>query len=245
VKIARIVGGAAAVVALAGCGGATKTVVQTVSVARTPTSASTTSSTAATASTPSGPPTCASVFQPSDIRPVVCSFQTGSFVKGATENYPIRLKTLTAQFVAARTASSVADSSGAATATATGTFLIITLRISNNSSTPQTVESIGNSAAELFTLGSDSKQYSESFAAENQADEQSFVSQNSTPIQPDASQTGDVVFDLPPSALASVRAHGAGLLLGDFGVDLSSAGASNDPSTPFAFMIIHHAKLQG
>jgi hypothetical protein len=233
-------------IGLAGCGGSTKTV-----TVATPAATTTTTSSSTTSTTAAGPPSCASVVQASNakgpgagIRPVVCTGDNGTFIKMASENYPIRLKTLTGQFMGARTATSVGDSSGVATATASGTFLIITLRITNTSSTPQTVESIGGSTFALSNLSSPVRTYSENFKAENQADQNSFVSQSNTPIQPDASQTGDVVFDIPPSGMAAIRSHGAGLTFGDFGQDLSTT-ISNDPTSPIALMFIHHAKLQG
>jgi hypothetical protein len=223
-------------------------VVQTVTARPASSSASSTTSTATTVATttttPTGPPSCQVALSKSDIRPTVCVPQNGTFLKTATENYPLKLTSLTVEFLGARSTTSVSDS-GAVSATANGTFEIITLRVTNNGSSPQTVESVGGNSFSLETLVSNSKTYSESFEAENQADQTSFVSQSSTPIQPDASQTGDVVFDLPGPALNSIRRHGAGLLFGDFGTDLTTASATNSRSRPFGLLIIHHVKLQG
>lgn len=240
------------VVGVVGCGGSTKTVVQTVTAPATSSSTSSSTTTSpSTTTTSAGPPSCEGVLRPQggpavtqDLRPTVCDASNGAFWKIGTENYPLKLKSLTVQFVGARSATTVSDSS-AASATANGTFEIITLRVTNNSATPQTMESVGGNTVTLQTLGSNTKTYSESFQAENQADQNSFVSQNTTPIQPDASQTGDVVFDLPAPALASIRRGGAGLVFGDFGTDLTTDSASNDPSRPFGLIIIHHVKLQG
>jgi hypothetical protein len=229
--------------ALAGCGGSTKTV--TVATSAPPTTTTTTTSSSATTTTASGPPPCADAVKSTNVRPVVCSTPNGEFTKLATENYPIRLKTLTGEFVSARTASSLSDSTGVNTATANGTFLIISVKITNNTTSPQTVESIGGNAFSLSTIGTNAKQYTESFKAENGPDQNSFVSQNSAPIQPDASQTADAVFDVPPPGLAAMRAHGAALAFGDFGVDVNSTDMTNNQGDPFALMIIHHAKLQG
>jgi hypothetical protein len=235
-----------AVAVIGGCGGSTKTVVQTVTAPPSSASSTTSSTTSSsTTSTPTGPQSCTVLLRESDIRPAVCDLGNGTFFKAATENHPLKLKSLTVEFLGAHTATSVGDSSGAASATANGTFEIITLRVTNNSSSPQTVESVGSNAFSLETLASNSKTYTESFVAENQADQNSFVSQSSTPIQPDASQTGDVVFDLPARALASIRRGGAGILFGEFGTDLTSSSASNSPGRPYGFMIIHHVKLQG
>ena len=248
VKIASSMAALAAILALTACGGSTKTVVQTVTAtASTSTAApaANTSSTSTTSTSSSGPQPCAAVLRFQDIKPTVCAFSNGIYLKAATENYPIKLKTLTVQFVGARSASSVSDSSGVASATANGTFEIITLRVTNNSSTPQTVESVGANSFVLETLARGSKTYSESFQAENGADQNSFVTNNSAPIQPDGSQTGDVVFDLPASGLASIRSSGAALLFGDFGTDLTTSPSATDPGHPYGFMIIHHVKLQG
>lgn len=117
--------------------------------------------------------------------------------------------------------------------------------MTNNSNSPQTVESVGGNAFALQTLVANSKTYTESLQVENQADQNSFVSQNTNPIPPDTSQTGDVVFDLPAPALASIRSSGAGLLFGEFGTDLTTSSASNSPGHPVGFIVIHHVKLQG
>jgi Domain of unknown function (DUF4352) len=93
-------------------------------------------------------------------------------------------------FSAARTASSVSDSSGVASATASGTFLILTLHVTNTGNSPQAVESPGNNQFMLSPIGS-SKAFTENFDAENQADEHSFLSHND-PLQPDGEQTGDI-----------------------------------------------------
>jgi Domain of unknown function (DUF4352) len=246
VEVIRFLGvtALALVVGLSGCGGSTKTVVQTVTASPSASTSSSTSSTI-TVTTPTGPQPCQDVQRAQNIRPTVCDLPNGTFIKVATENYPLRLKSLTVRFVGAHSATSVSDPSGAASATANGTFEIITLRVTNDSNTPQTVESVGGNAFALETLSTNSKTYTESFQAENQADPNSFVSQNTAPIQPDASQTGDIVFDLPASALAKIRSSGAGLLFGEFGTDLSTASPSNTAGHPFGFVIIHHVKLQG
>jgi hypothetical protein len=237
---------------VAGCGGGTKTVVQTVSVqsnrstvATAPSATTTSPPTVATTTASSGPRTCASATQKFDILPTVCALPSGTFLKVATNNYSLKLKTLALRFIGARSATSVSTGTGGVSATASGTFEILGLQVTNDTNTPQTVESIGGSTFELQTLGRPSRTYTESFHAENQADQQSFVTQSATPIQPGASQTGDIVFDLPGSALAAIRKDGAGLLFGNFGDDLSSTSASNNRSTAFGFMIIHHVNLQG
>lgn len=243
-KVAVCGAAAIAVTLLAGCGGSTKTVVQTVTASSAAVSASSsTTPSSTTTTTPAGPPSCTVVWRPQNVRPTVCALSNGTFLKTATENYPLKLKSLTLQFAGARSATGVSDSSGAASATASGTFEILTLRVTNNSNSPQTVESIGGNTFELQTLGRGSKTYSENFKAENQADQNSFVSQSTTPVQPDASQTGDVVFDLPGPALASIRNGGAGLLFGDFGTDLTTSSPTNDPRHPFGYLLIHHVKL--
>lgn len=237
-KIPASMAALVAVVALAGCGGSRKTVVQT-SASSTNSNSSTTSTSATT--TPAGPPSCEVLLHKPDIRPAVCTLPNGTFLKAGTENYPLKLKSLTVEFLRAHATTSVG--AGAASATANGTFEIITLRVTNNSNSPQKMESIGGHAFALKTLASNSKSYNESFQAEDRTDQNSFLSQNSTPIQPDASQTGDIVFDLPAPAVASIlRQGGAGLLFGDFGTDLTTSSASNDPSRPFGFMIIHHIR---
>jgi hypothetical protein len=67
----------------------------------------------------------------------------------------------------------------------------------------------------------DGKSYTEDFHAENQADAQSFVTNNSA-IQPGESTTGDLVFDVPPAAAARATNDPRDvLIIGNFGDDLS------------------------
>lgn len=61
-------------------------------------------------------------FKAQDIRPTVCALPNGTFLKAGTENDPLKLKSVTVKFLGAHSATSVSDSSGAASATASGTF---------------------------------------------------------------------------------------------------------------------------
>jgi hypothetical protein len=164
----------AIVVVLAGCGGSTKTV-----TVRTPATITTvtTSSTSPTTTTPStiastSTPSCASTLKASDIPPTLCLL-SGTYLMAATDDHPLRLPGLTVEFVSARTASSLSASSGAASAQANGIFLIITLRITNTSNAPQTVEEPWSNRFQLSPITSNAN-YSESFQAEDGPDQQSF-----------------------------------------------------------------------
>jgi hypothetical protein len=160
----------------------------------------------------------------------------------ATDDHPLRLPGLTVEFVSARTASSLSASSGAASAQANGIFLIITLRITNTSNAPQTVEEPWSNRFQLSPITSNAN-YSESFQAEDGPDQQSFITQDTTPVQPGESQTGDVIFDVPLSVMSLMRHDGTTLVFGTFGQDVTST--SNSKSTPLGIMVIYHRHLQG
>lgn len=176
----------------------------------------TTTTTAASAPKPAVMPCSLAVTQPTQTR---CAEKSGQTIALAHGTQPLRLKTLTAQIVGVRTAGSVSSGDGAVSATATGVFLIVTLRVVNRTDAPQTFDGIG---AAQVALGLNGATYTESFQAENQADQQSFISQ-STPIQPGESQTGAVVFDVPPARARTLRAPDDVLLVCDFGQSFSSS----------------------
>lgn len=204
------------------------------------TSATTQPSTSQTAGTDS-PPTCKSITEgstpanPVDISHRLCT-DSGQFYELSTDDHAVSLAGLEAQFVSAHTETSLSDSSGVASANANGVFLIITLRITNTGNQPQTVEEPGAESFALSPLGS-SATYTESFNAENGPDEDSFISDD-TPIQPGESQTGDIIFDVPPTALTTMQTSGAALVFGAFGVDLSNATTSK--TNPAALLLIYH-----
>lgn len=232
-------------VMLAACGGATKTVtVRAPAITATTNTASqtTATTTTTTASAPStGPTSCVAVLRKADIPPTRCVTPNGAYNEVATDNHAIHVPGMTVQFAGARTATSLSDSSGVASAHANGIFLIITLKVTNTANTPQTVEQAGSSEFALSPITSHAV-YTESFDAENGADQQSFITQNTTPIQSGESQTGDIVFDVPPNAMTLMRHDGAILEWGGFGQDLSSF--TSTASSPIGFMVIYHRDLQ-
>jgi hypothetical protein len=242
-------------VAAAGCGSSsTSTITKTVtaptpkadsdaaaaqSAAAATTSTPVTATTTTTSSTPSGPPQCSDVTDKPDVRPILC-INNGNYLRVATDDHPVHITGVTVGFSGARTASSVSDSSGVASATASGTFLILTLHVTNTNNSPQAVESPGNNQFALSPIGSN-KTFTENFEAENQADENSFLSHDD-PLQPDGEQTGDIVFDIPGTDLAKMRRVGAVLTFTSLGGDLSEV----DPGSPhraLGAMIIYHRDL--
>ncbi len=238
-----------AAVGLAACGGTAKTV-----TVREPATATAATSTKTTASQPTqtrtttpaktgstGPVQCGPVLKHFDVLPTLCVTPNGAYNEVATDNHAIHIPGMTVQFNGARTVTSLSDSSGVASAHANGVFLIISLRITNTSNTPQTVETPGTNSFALTPISSQAI-YTESFQAENGADQQSFITQNNAPVQAGESQTGDVVFDVPPSAMTTMRHDGAVLEWGGFGTDVSSV--TGTASSPIGLMIIYHRDLQ-
>jgi Domain of unknown function (DUF4352) len=204
---------------LAGCGGSTKTAVQTVTApAGTTPTTSTAVATTTSSAAPTGPPDCATVaFQ----APKCTS--NGILFTVVHGMQTLHLKTLDVNVVGVRTASTVSSGTGIS-ATATGEFLIISIHVANKTSTPETSDGGGFQNQDMLQLSGAT--YTEDFHAENQADQQSFVTNNS-PIQPGESVTGDLVFDVPTSAASGATKNPrAGLVIANFGDDLSQMPSS-------------------
>ncbi len=97
---------------------------------------------------------------------------------------------------------------------ALGTFVLVTVEITNRASTPQQVY-VGQ-----VVLGIGDNTYTEDFNAENGPVEDSWV-WNSEVIQPDQARQGVVVFDLPDSAYAKLTAPGSGVFVANFSHQLA------------------------
>ena len=205
-----------AIVALfvGGCGSSTKTVTKTVVDTVTVPAATTSTATATTtaAATPSGPPNCAAV----EFRATHCTLSGVNFTV-AHGTQTLEMKTLAANIAGVRTASTV--SNNGISATASGEFLIITIHVLNKADSPETFD--GGGFQQQTQLELDGKSYTEDFHAENQADAQSFVTNNSS-IQPGEAVNGDLVFDVPPADAAKATTDPRDvLIIGNFGDDLS------------------------
>ena len=136
----------------------------------------------------------------------VCKF-LGRPVNYTPRQETLQLKTLTAKLVGVR----------AAPVTASREYLIATLNIKNDSTSPHTFGSSGTTQTFLVAGG---KEHNEAVNAEKN-DPNSFVTKNE-PIQPGASKTADVIFAVPPSVATKVIAQkDGGLFIGNLGDDLS------------------------
>jgi len=216
--------GLAVVLSAVGCG-STKTVTKTVA---SPGPSSSTNSTAtqstSTTTTPASPQPCPT-FRNGQIAPsgLVCT-ANGITLRVEHQSDVLHLKTLTARVTSVSTTSTL--SGGYSSKTAQGTFIVISLDFTNEANSPETFAPGG---AQTAILGAQSRQYSEDFAAENGPDPHSCVS-NNDPIQPGADRTCDVVYDIPTPAVQRARAHGLGLIVGNFGDNLSPQSTSQTPS---------------
>ncbi len=209
--IALLVGVA---VVFTGCG-TTKTVTE-----KTPPPAAsvTTPSTTTTTTAAAGPTPCATANIAHGTTTGSCTLKAGVVVHYAPRSMPLHLKTLIARVVGVRGASTVSNGSNI-TSTANGQYLIVTLSITNIMSSPASFDGVGGNQT---MLEADEKTYTEAFKAENEADPNSFVTNNES-IQPGESKTGDVIFDLPPSIIKKVLGgEKGGVFIGNFGDDLSS-----------------------
>jgi hypothetical protein len=136
-----------------------------------------------------------------------------------SQNGELKTKSMVATFGGIRTTDSISDPDAFDTATAKGTFVIISLSLTNRLSSPA---DIGSDQTSLVLANG--KQYSEDFDAENGIDQQSLLWKSTEGgLQPDGTLSGDVVFDLPPKALRTLQKRGGALVLSELGDDVNSA----------------------
>jgi hypothetical protein len=177
-------------------------------------------------STPSaaGLPSCTSRVRTTSgapiVRPGLCT-ASGVTIVLAAAGQTLGLRTLTARAVGARLTPSV--SSPQATRTASGTFLVVTLAISNRQGTPATFDGPG---ATQSALQASSTNFREALDAESGADLGACVERNTTPIAAAGSETCDVVFDVPRAVAQHLRVKGGGLLIVNFGDSIDTVTRS-------------------
>ncbi len=133
---------------------------------------------------------------------------------------PLPLTSLRASFRKARTTHTLVekvDGTVMSHATAKGVFVLVTIQVTNLTHKPQSFDDlgqtelqIGNSQYSVSTDGDLSDSGADGFTDD---------------IQPGESSTGDIVFDVPNSALALFPKHAA-LLLVNFGDDVSFGSPS-------------------
>lgn len=207
----------AALTMLGGCGGSTKTVVETVTASSpataSPTTTTATTTTATAANT--GPPDCSSVSARTYVGK--CTHGGVTLIL-ANRGSPVHLKTLTVMVVNVDTPQTISSGSGF-TANANGTFVQVTIAVTNTTHAPQTFDEGSSTSQGSLEIGNNT--YSVSFDAENTNDPNSFVTNNNA-IQPGETRTGTIDFDVPSSAAAQASQHGA-LLITDFGDSVDSA----------------------
>jgi hypothetical protein len=143
---------------------------------------------------------------------------TGSKLTVVNQGSDLKMRSLVARVNGIRQAQTVATDGGYISETASGTFLIFSLTVTNRLDQPIEVGGVGTSLTALV-LDND-KQYDEDFDASNQALQTSFLSRDA-PVQPDETATGEVVFDLPAKALRRVTKKGAALVVAPLGEDVN------------------------
>jgi len=205
---------ALAALGIAGCGGSTKTVTvptpaRTVTIPAAPQQAATQTTTAAS------PTECRLALTLPNVSQCSSDGVTAALAHGTGV---LHLKTLDAQVVAVRKETSISNGAGIS-ATARGVFVIVALKVTNTSASPQNFDGIASNQT-LLDLNGDS--YSEALDAENQADQQSFLSQGDT-IQPGESLTGDLIYDVPPDRASNITTSPYNaVLVDDFGTNMNT-----------------------
>lgn len=189
---------AATALGLAACGGGaeTKTVIKTV--------AATTPDSATTETTSSEPPSCEELADSGGEG--LCVEEGGSRVKIANRDTTLVLPELSARYLGYRTAKTLTSSVD--TQTAEGRFVIIRVRITNKTSSPEVFKDAKSTALHLGGA-----RYTTHFDAENMPGD-SFV-WNDDPIQPGNSRTGTIIFDVPARRVAKMEEDG-NLLIAQF-----------------------------
>ncbi len=113
----------------------------------------------------------------------------------------LRLPELDATLIGEEVTDSIAGEFSAESAS--GTFVIFTLKVKNKLHSPTAFDS----NQQQVTLVVNENQYTEDFDAENGPLESSFMWQGEA-IQPEATQTGTVVFDVPVSIAKKIPKEG-------------------------------------
>jgi hypothetical protein len=220
-----ILAGLAVVCALSACGGTTtKTIVQTVTVAAEPEA-----STVATEPEPEPTATTEAVDEP-DANDCAVLNEDGSEGRcmGDGQRYAVvnrgselRLKTVAVRVDGISFSDTV--SSDISSETASGTYATITLTVRNRSNSPQ---SFANGFTQQTMLMIGARQFTQDFDVENGSDQQSFSWQGEK-LQPGATQTGHIVFDVPRKAVRRIASEGQ-LVVVDFGVDMTYDDAARE-----------------
>lgn len=176
------------------------------------------------ATRPSGPPDCvAAGIDAQQLREGTCVDGPMTVVV-VNKTSTLHLTSLDATYVGSRTPKTLRDSNRGARATANGRFAVFTITITNKLRTPERWQ---GSMAALFTttthIGAGTS-YGENINAESGADQNSCLWKTGSAadggLQPGASMTCDVVFDLP--AHVDPAARGGGLDIANFGEDVSN-----------------------
>ena len=130
--------------------------------------------------------------------------QGGGKAEVARVGDKLTLKGTTYQVTSARTAKSVGDEYVGAQAN--GVFVLVDLSLTNRKKEPATI-----SESEIKLIGGNGSEYSQSTDAQFSLDNAFFILEE---IQPGVTQTGTLVYDLPPKAV-----KGAMLRVEDFWSD--------------------------
>lgn len=161
-----------------------------------------------------------------------CTQPNGQKVKVVNKTTTLVLPQMSVHYNGYTTASSISSDVG--TEAANGTYVIVSLTITNRLDSPVAVEPDGI-ALGLVRHGH-FKTYTHSFDAENEPGS-SFV-WNSDPIQPDQSQTGTVIFDIPTNYVSLVARNG-NLIVYQFS-DASNASFDEQPHKRVGVIRTYH-----
>jgi hypothetical protein len=130
-----------------------------------------------------------------------CVDSDGARVKVVNKDTKLTLPELDAEYLGYRTGKSI--ESDFETQTASGVFVIVKLRITNKTGAPVEVDPEGISLS--VSPNNVTKLYTHIFDAENTPGD-SFIWQDK--VQPDASMTGTVVYDMPQKRVADIEKTG-------------------------------------
>jgi F0F1-type ATP synthase assembly protein I len=178
---------------------------------KTTSSAESSGTTAATTPESASTPSCESLTTQGAHGVGSCEGPGGTSAKYAGVGHHLILNGMTMRYVSMTTAPSVSNESS--TAKAHGTFVIVTVEVSNREHSAQEWKS---EQSELLVNGST---YEEAFDAENGKDQHSLLWETgfSNKLQSGETRTGDLVYDLPDSALHALEHEGGLVAIRAFG----------------------------
>lgn len=152
-------------------------------------------------------------------RPGRCHTSDYTRLTVARAGHRLRMRSIDVRPAGQRLADAVGTTDGYVSENADGTFVVVSLSVTNRLDKSAQIDDTGRTQAALML--DDGKRYDEDFEAQV-ADDRSFAAR-SEPLQPEETAAGEFVFDLPRRALRRFTRHGGSLVIAELGQDVGVA----------------------